>query len=386
MIDDLIIKPYSGESEEAFMKRKLYFNRLLRDRFESSNEQLHNMEKWGVPLTTEEKQRIDALWAQYLPDELRNIIIQDGYYEFYKAIKPNNVDLFKYIPDAFIKTFIDDYFTNPQQSFPCDDKNLYDFYFHDIKRPKILFRKVKNLYLDADYNIISQEKALAMSREQEEIICKVAKFSMGGSGILVWNAVNDDEKKLLDFLNKTEYIVCQQMQKQHSVMASLNPTSLNTMRIMTLVFNKKVHVIASMMRMGPKGSRLDNASKGGAVCGILPSGQLKNVGWDGTGERFDIHPQGHLRFESVTIPNYRECVEMVTRLATRFCTISRMLAWDVAIDESGAPVLMEFNVTFAGTGSVQMTNGPLFGDLTEDVLKEVFANSYTLKSIIKSFQ
>lgn len=386
MIDDLIIKPYPGENEEAFMKRKLYFNRFLIQRVESSNDQLHNLEKYAVPLTAEEKQQIDALWAQYLPNELRNIIIQDKYYEFYKAIKPADVDLYKYMPDAFLKTFIDDYFTNPQQSFPCDDKNLYDFYFHDVKRPTILFRKVKNLYLDADYSIISQEKALAMAREQGEVICKVAKFSMGGSGILVWNAVSDDENKLLSFLNNTDYVVCQQMLKQHPVMASLNPTSLNTMRIMTLVFNNQVHVIASMMRMGPKGSRVDNASKGGAVVGILPTGQLKNVGWDGTGLRYDIHPQGHMRFESVTIPKYQECVDLVTRLATRFCTISRMISWDVAIDENENPVLMEFNVSFSGTASVQMTNGPLFGDLTEDVLKEVFANSYTLKSIIKSFQ
>ena len=386
MITDRIIRPYPGESDEAFMKRKLYFSRFLIQRVESSNDQLRNLEKWSVPLNADEKRQIDELWAQYLPNELRNIIIQDGYYEFYKAVKPADVDLFKYMPDAFLKTFIDDYFTNPQQSFPCDDKNLYDLYFHDVKRPKILFRKIKNLYLDADYSIISRETALAMAREQGEVICKVAKFSMGGSGIMIWNANNDDEKKLVDFLNQTEFVVCQQMLKQHSVMSSLNTSSLNTMRIMTLMFNDQVHVIASMMRMGPKGSRVDNASKGGAVVGILPNGQLKNVGWDGTGERYDIHPQGHLRFETVTIPRYQECVDLVTKLAPRFSTISRMISWDVAIDESETPVLMEFNVSFSGTASVQMTNGPLFGDLTHDVLNEVFANSYTLKSIIKSFQ
>lgn len=386
MIENIIIKPYSGESDEAFLKRKLYFNRLLRQRFDSSDDQLHNLEKYAVSLSPEEQQRIDELWAQYMPDELRHIIIQDKYYEFYKAIKPADVDLYKYIPDAFLKTFIDDYFTNPQHSMPCDDKNLYDLYFHDVNRPKTLFRKVKGLYLDENYCIISQEKALEICKEQGEVICKVAKFSMGGSGIMIWNADNDDDKKLLEFLNNTEYVVCQQMLKQHSVMARLNPTSLNTMRLMTLVFNNRVHMIAAMMRMGPKGSRVDSASKGGAVCGILPNGQLKNVGWDGTGKKYDIHPQGHLRFESVTIPHYQECVDLVTRLAPRFTTISRMISWDLAIDESETPVLMEFNVSFSGTGALQMANGPLFGDLTDDVLKEVFANSFTLNSIIKSFQ
>ena len=32
----------------------------------------------------------------------------------------------------------------------------------------------------------------------------------------------------------------------------------------------------------------------------------------------------------------------------------------------------------------QLCNGPIFGDMTHNVLKEVFDKSYTLNSIIKS--
>lgn len=382
---DKIIRPYAGENEEAFMKRKTYFDRLLKGRFEWSEQQLMDLTQRGLPLDADERKQIDEVWAQYLPVALRDQIIQYGYYEFYKTIKSPDVELSRYIPDAFTKTFIDDYFTNPQHSMPCDDKNLYDLYFHDVNRPKTLFRKVKGLYLDNDYSIITQEKALAMANELGEVICKVAKFSMGGSGVMVWNASQDDESKLINFLNGHDYVVCQEMLKQHKVLSRLNPTCVNTLRIMTLLFNDDVHVFASMMRMGPQNSRIDNASSGGVVCGILPSGQLKDVGWNGAGDRFDIHPLG-FNFSEITIPNYSRCVDLVKTLASRFSSISRMIGWDLAIDEAGSPALIEFNVTFSGTGTVQMTNGPLFGDLTDDVLKEVFANSYTLKSIIKSFQ
>ena len=46
--------------------------------------------------------------------------------------------------------------------------------------------------------------------------------------------------------------------------------------------------------------------------------------------------------------------------------------------------MIEFNVSCGGLDVHQLPNGPIFGDLTEDVLIDVFANSYTLKSIMKS--
>ncbi|HLS12860.1 MAG TPA: hypothetical protein VK050_11920 [Flavobacteriaceae bacterium] len=32
-----------------------------------------------------------------------------------------------------------------------DDKNLYDFYFHDVQRPKTIVWKVSESYLNATY-------------------------------------------------------------------------------------------------------------------------------------------------------------------------------------------------------------------------------------------
>lgn len=61
-------------------------------------------------------------------------------------------------------------------------------------------------------------------------------------------------------------------------------------------------------------------------------------------------------------------------------------SWDFAINEDGQPVLIEFNVTFAGLDVHHVCNGPVLGDLTDNVLKDVFANSYTLTSILKSLK
>ena len=384
MIDD-IIRPYPGEDMFSFEKRKVYFNRLLIYRFEGCYSLLKEMLKKARPLDADERNHIDAIWSTYLPDTLRDEIIDYRHYVAYKGLKSEEDDLFKYIPDSFFKTFIDDYFTNPQESRPCDDKNIYDLYFHDVERPKVLFRKIKNIYLDAEFKEIALNDVIRIAKDHQEVICKVAKFSMAGYGILIWNSEQDDEAKLLDFLQSADYIICQAMLKQHSELSRLNPSSVNTIRIFTLLFQGEVHVLSAIVRMGVNGSRLDNASQGGIVCGIKPNGQLKDVAWNVFGDKFPTHPLG-VKFNSVTIPNYHECIELVKSLAKRMSSISRLVSWDLAINEAGHPVFIECNLTFTGTESLQIPNGPLLGDLTDDVLKELFTNSYTLKSIIKSFK
>ena len=383
MIDD-IIRPYSGEDEDSFVKRKAYFDRLLRYRYGVNHQRLEGMLRKAIPLSPDEKKQIDDIWAPYLPVELRDKLIDYRYYECYKGLKSEEDDLFKYIPDPFFRTFIDDYYTNPQHSFPCDDKNMYDLYFHDIVRPRALFRKIKNLFLDANFDEITLDEVLKIAKSHPEIICKIAKYSMAGYGILIWNSEHDDESKLLDFLKPADYVICQEMIKQHTELSRLNPSSVNTLRIFTLLFQDEVHVLSSIVRMGVNDSRLDNASQGGLVCGIKPNGQLKDVAWNVLGDRFEIHPGGTV-FSSVTIPNYQDCINLVKSLAKRMSAVSRMISWDFAINETGHPVFIECNFTITGTESLQIPNGPLLGDLTHDVLKDVFANSFTLKSIIKSY-
>lgn len=381
---DCIIRPYPGEDEFSFEKRKVYFNRLLRYRFGVNGQRLKGMLTKAIPLSADERKRIDEIWAPYLPVALRDEIIDYRYYEAYKGLKSEEDDLFRYMPDSFFRTFIDDYFTNPQESRSCDDKNMYDLYFHDINRPKTLFRKIKNLYLDAEFNEILLNDVIKIAKQHHEVICKVAKFSMAGNGILIWNSDKDDETKLLEFLRSANYIICQEMIEQHDELGRLNPTSVNTLRMFTLLFQGKVHVLSNIVRMGINNSRLDNASQGGLVCGIKPNGQLKDVAWNVYGDKFPFHPLG-MKFNSVIIPNYGECIELVKSLAKRMSSISRLISWDLAINKAGHPVFIECNFTITGTESLQIPDGPLLGELTEDVLKEVFANSYTLKSIIKSF-
>lgn len=379
---DFELKPYPGEGEESFTKRKAYFIRMLKKRI-SVGQGIPIKKTFGKPLTAQDEMMIDAFWKPYLSNELRDLLVNHDYYVIYNGVRSEGERLCDYMPDSFYQTFIDEYYTNPQHSEPCDDKNLYDLYFHDVNRPVTIFRKTNGFILDGDYHEISLKDAISLCKDEEEVILKKGKFSWGGKGIMFWNAQETDDD-LLAFLDESPNVVCQRVIKQHSELSRLNSTSVNTIRIVTFVFKGQVHILSSVARMGIEGARVDNASSGGIVCGIKPDGRLKNVAFNAYAQRFFKHPQG-TAFESVTIPNFVECTDVVTDLAKRFSSVSRLISWDLAIDETGHPMLVEFNLSYGELDFHQFCNGPIFGDLTEDVLAEVFANSYTLKSIIKSY-
>lgn len=378
-----LFKPYPGESEESFAKRKAYYIRITSLRLKYGRERLEEKLDKAKPISAQDREEIDALWARYLNPVQRDKLIDYKYYDVYNSLKREGERLCDYMPDPFYCAFIDDYYENPQHSKPCDDKNLYDLYFHDIRRPETIFRKSFGLFLDGNYDEISLDRAIAMAREHGEVILKICRFSGGGDGIKFWNSATEDETVIRDFLNKPSDIICQSLIKQHSELNRLNETSVNSVRIMTLMLHGKIHVLSSVLRMGTNGSRLDNASSGGIMCGIKSNGQLKSFARDICANTYDKHPNG-TAFESVVIPNFDECISMVTSLAKRFCSVSRMISWDLAIAEDGHPMLIEFNTTWGGLDVHQLSNGPIFGDLTREVLDDVFENCYTLKSILKS--
>lgn len=383
-MNDFIFK-YPGEDEESYIKRKAYFIRILKWRLNYGDKSVEKKLSNIKPIKKEEKAEIDGFWNQYFCSDLHDKFIDYRYYDLYNKVLKDDEQLCQYIPDTFYYAFIDEYYTNPQHSNPFDDKNFYDLYFHDVNKPRTIFRKWNNLYLDEEYNEITYDEAICKAKEYGKIILKIGKYSYWGYGVKFWDANRDDISILNDFLQASSSIVCQEVIKQHPIMALLNPCSVNTIRMVTFYFNNRVHLLSTCFRLGIDGAVIDNYSSGGIVCGVEPKGQLKNIGYDISANTYLKHPQGG-EFSQVIIPNYSGCVDFVLFLAKRFTSITKLISWDIAVDEKGQPMLVEFGVSNGQVDLHQLCNGPIFGDLTDDVLKDVFNNSYTLKSIIKSLQ
>lgn len=354
-----------------FLRNRLYrlYNedtvRISRNNF--IHRELKNNEYTSKPLTKEQKLEIQSFWSQYTS------LDKDAWkwFEVYNSVKPKGAILKYYIPDNIYYTKVDMHFSNQRECLTFDDKNMYDLYFPNVKMPETVSRKIGGVFLDHNYSILEKNDVLSLCKRYKSLILKISKGSDGGHGVFFLNTKESSNGVLADILEGNRDFVIQRIVSQHREISKIHDKSINTIRIMSLFFNNQVRIVSSVLRMGVNDSRLDNAHSGGIVSGILPDGRLRDVAYNIRGKRFDRHPQG-TQFGSIVVPSLERCHNIVKSQALRFIGLSRLISWDFAIDENGAPVLIEVNLTYGGVDVHQMSNGPVFGEMTEAVLNEVF--------------
>lgn len=314
------------------------------------------------PLTAEEKSEVRRVW--------KNVKVDDKWFVLYNSIRredPYGFDA-RYIPLDLFYCFIDEWFNHDLEAYALDDKNMYDLYFYDVKRPKTIVRKMNGFMLDENYMPLTLEQAVKRCKQQKSIIKKPTLYTAGGDGIVFWDEA-DGEEVLANILEKGGNYVVQEIVRQHSEMASLHKESVNTIRIITCYFEGEMKILSSLVRIGVGEARMDNACAGGVFCGLKEDGSLKKYAYSKRGESFEIHPQGIVYAEH-KIPNYDSCRALTLDLANRFLRVAKLVSWDLAIGEDGVPVLIEVNLSYGGADIHQIANGPLFGEMTERVIDQ----------------
>lgn len=318
------------------------------------------------PLSSAQKHEILAFWKPF-----RDISSEMRWFEFYHSTCENLSQLKHYIPESVYYTQIDTFFTLPRRAEEIDDKNLYDLFFPDLKRPATIVRKSNGVLLDADYRIIDTQQAIQLCKQQGTVISKEARNSAGGYGLRFFDFPSCTDSELADWLRSCGDVNVQEVIHQHECLNQLYDKSINSLRIMSLILDGEVHILSSVLRMGRDGSRVDNASSGGLACGIRQDGTLREYAYDKTGKRYTRHPQG-AEFNGHHIVGYDKCCELISRNAGKMSSASKLVSWDFAIDPQGEPILIEVNLSYGGVTIHQMCNGPIFGDLTEDILSRVY--------------
>ncbi len=274
------------------------------------------------------------------------------------------------VPSDFFYQYVDPCFCDPIMGLEFSDKNFTDLLFPDVCRPKTVVRYEKGLFLDNGYNIISENEALRLCENHDELIIKPSARSGGGKGVFFWKPEERGEEDFLANFKTNKSYVVQELVKQHPLLSKLHSESLNTIRLITFLWKGEVVVLSSFIRMGVGGSKIDNAHAGGIFCGIEEDGSLQKYAVDYKFNIYEEHPQS-IVFQGFVIPNYNKCVEMVKKIAPRMSRIAKMISWDVAINEDGEPVLLESNMMYNGVDAPQIVTGPVFGDRTDEILQYV---------------
>ena len=206
---------------------------------------------------------------------------------------------------------------------------------------------------------------------------KAATNSYGGKGVYYVSGESGDTVSLFwEAVGRIKVdIVVQEALKQHPALARVNESSVNTIRALSLLRpDGSVKIYSIILRMGIAGAKVDNASSGGITCGVGFDGHCTEAGYYSyvnSGKRLLNHPTSGLPFKDIVIPGMDRVIAFVEKAALRIPHF-RLVSWDIALREDGEPVLIEANFYDGEIDFHQLNNGPLFGEDTEAILREVF--------------
>jgi len=163
-----------------------------------------------------------------------------------------------------------------------------------------------------------------------------------GKNIEKIDSCGKDLAELYSGFKASGQTLLEQVIPQHEEVSRLNPSAINTIRIVTIVRNGVPHVVFTGLRVGRAGSVVDNFVAGGMTVPIdAETGVIHNVAVDKVGNAFAIHPDTGVAFDGFQMPNWQACIDLAKRAAMRVETV-KYVGWDIASTPSG-PVLVEGN-------------------------------------------
>lgn len=318
-----------------------------------------------VELTKEQKQEIQDY---YLPLVGYEVPI-DWHRYFYARTGLFSV---KYIPTSLYRLELTGRLNQLPWCVPFSDKNLNDIVLPNMKQPHT-YLKNRNGYFYVENKAVGLEEAVNQCANIGDVIIKPT-LSSHGSGVKrlhIENGIVDAKgTKLKDLLLDygTNFLI-QDLVKQHPAMNALNPDSINTIRIVTYRKGMDVFVLYSAIRIGRKGQAIDNESAGGISTKINMDGTLCKFAYGAPGQdKIELTDSG-VKLEGYQVPSFEKALAMVKEEHLNL-PFQDLVGWDISIDETGGPVMLEWNTT---PELSQSAVGPAFGDYTDMVIKDAMS-------------
>lgn len=257
-----------------------------------------------------------------------------------------------------------------------EDKNLLYVFAKasNVRMPRMYLSCQAGIYKDAENKVLDFEKACSLISNIGVCFAKPSIGTDSGRGCEVYCLVNGTDTKsgktsdmILKDLGKDftiqERLVC------HESIRKIYDGSVNTFRIMTYRWKNQIIVAPIIMKIGRGGSYLDNAHAGGMFIALSDDGTLHKTAFTEFKEEFVEHPDSKLKFEGYRIPLLPNVVDAVKKMHYSLPAIG-VINWDMTLDESGQPVLIEANVNGGSIWLFQMAHGcGVFGERTPEILR-----------------
>lgn len=279
----------------------------------------------------------------------------------------------RYIPASIYNSELLYRLNNNRFGLPYADKGFYDTLFPNINRPRTLIKNMNGCFFD-NSNPITEKEAEEICKNTEGVIIKPTLGGHWGKGVRFFHTeegyIPELNMSLHDlFLQSKKNFIIQERLEQHPDIAKLNPTSVNTLRVLSYrTVDKEIKVLYAVIRIGRKDKVVDNETSGGIKADIdLQTGRIKGDAFGSPKEKKMPQTDSGVVLNNYLIPSFPSVLEFVKDVHARLPYFN-LIGWDIAVDKEGNPVLIEWN---RAAELSQVAHGPAFGDYTEEILSVV---------------
>ena len=191
-------------------------------------------------------------------------------------------------------------------------------------------RSAVHISKESDYD--AYEKFV---KAHDFFVSKNVRLSKGDSVCLVKRGEIDNLRRFFEETLAQGESMLEELIVQSADMAALNPTSVNTVRVITFATSDGIEVTDCFLKVGRGGSFVDNGGAGGLLVGIdSETGLLLTDGRDEFANSYTKHPDTGIRFIGTQLPEWNDLINLAKMISAREEAI-RYIGWDFAHTATG---------------------------------------------------
>ena len=253
-------------------------------------------------------------------------------------------------------------------------KYLNDEKYDSVFLDKILFNKVFKKYINREFidlRTCSLDDFINFIKNKETFFVKKHN-SFGGDGVKkIINKNLNYEKLYNELISNKQYLV-EETIIQHSYLNKINSKAVNNIRIVTLIKDRNVYIIAKVLRLSDGIEEVISCHD--IMVSLDDEGNFISKAYDDNLVNYQKHPTSNFSFEKGKVPFMKEMLDMACKAAMEVPEV-RFVGWDFTLTEKG-PLIIEGNF-FPSYGLHQyylLNKDYFFKDKLKKILKEEFDN------------
>lgn len=257
---------------------------------------------------------------------------------------------------------------NPyKQVVSLANKAMIDVYFDELPLPKVIVKRISNIFYDEKMNIITEENVITKLIDTLKFVIKPSVDTGCGKGVKIihLNSNNDNYIYLKELISLygNNFIV-QEILTQELEFSKLNPSSVNSFRVTSIFLDGKFNC-SSILKVGKENSQVDNWNSGYLI-GISNAGVLMNHGYDNDLNRIYKTDNG-IEFGAMEIKNYDNIIAFVEKYHTKYFPNCGIVGWDIMIDSNNNIRVIEVNLDYPGVVGEQLCSGTFFENFRDEI-------------------